>query len=218
MRLFQLLILITLAACNHQDTVKKTITAKLYDTLSNGLKILNTIDSPFYYKDQVSTDSLLGDYQVYYAQDDSSYFLYLKHRDTLILLNKTSHYTSLHYLGKVAVDDTTFFILEHDNENGSPFSYEYIDKQSGKNLLGFGKEFLDFKTLNKTVYLLYPDTVINGTTQLTLFNTANKTKEFYELQNEFSELYIDTLTAKKLAIKFSSDSNGEVKKTKVYSR
>jgi hypothetical protein len=218
MRPFQLLILISLTACNNQDTVKKTAAFKTNDTLSNGLIILNTLDSPFYYKDQVGTDSLLCNYQVYYAKDDSSYFLYLKHQDTLSLLNKTSQYTSLHYLGNVTGDDTTFFILGHDNGNGSSYSYEYIDKQSGKNPLGFGKEFIDFKILNKTAYLLYADTVINDKTQLTLFSTASKVKEYYELQNDYWELYIDTLTRKQLRIKYTLDRNGDTTRTKMYSR
>jgi hypothetical protein len=208
-----------LTACNNQEAVKKSTVSKSYDTLSNGLRIINrTIDSPYYYKDQVATDSLIGNYQVYYAQNDSLYFLYLKHFDTLHLLNKTTNYTSLHYLGNVTGDDTTFFILGHDNGNGSPYSYEYIDKKSGQNPLGFGKEFLDFWALNKTVYLLYTDTVINDRTQLTLFNTDNKKKEFYELQNDYWELHIDTLTAKILTIKYTLDRNGDTTKTKMYSR
>lgn len=219
MRPLQLLIIIFLTACNNQDVSKKLTVSKSSDTLSNGLRIINrTNDSPYYYKDQVATVSLIGNYQVYYAQDDSSYYLYLKHFDTLHLLNKTTNYTSLHHLGNVSEDDTTFFILGHDNGNGSPYSYEYIDKQSGKNPLGFGTEFLDFKFLNKTAYLLYTDTVINGRTLLTLFNTDNKTKEHYELQNDYWELYIDTLTTKHLAIKYTVDRNGDTTKTKMYSR
>ena len=219
MRLLQLFILFFLTACNNQEAVKKSAISKSYDTLSNGLSIINrTIDSPYYYKDQVATDSLNGNYQVYYAQDDSFYFLFLKHFDTLHLLNKTTNYTSLHYLGNVTGDDTAFFILGHDNGNGSPYSYEYIDKQSGKNPLGFGKEFLDFKVLNKTVYLLYTDTVINARTRLTLFNAENKRKEHFELQDDYRELYIDTLTTKQLAIKYTVDRNGDTTRTKMYSR
>ncbi|MGG9963185.1 hypothetical protein [Ferruginibacter sp. SUN106] len=208
-----------MTACNNEEAAKKSIVPKSYDTLSNGLRIINrTIDSPYYYKDQVTTDSLIGNYQVYYAQNDSLYFLYLKHFDTLHLLNKTTNYTSLHYLGNVTGDDTAFFILGHDNGNGSPYSYEYIDKQSGQNPLGFGKEFLDFMVLNKTAYLLYSDTVLNGKTRLTLFNTNNKKKEFYEIQNDYWELYIDTLTTKNLKIKYTLDRNGDTTKTKIYSR
>jgi hypothetical protein len=219
MRRLQLLILIFLTACNNHDTAKKSTSSKFYDTLSNGLKIINrTIDSPYHYKDQVATVSLIGNYQIYYTQDNSSYFLYLKHYDTLYLLNKTTNYTSLHHLGKVSGDDTTFFILAHDNGNGSPYSYEYIDKQSGKNPLGFSKEFLDIIIQNKTAYLLYTDTVLNGSTQLTLFNTDNKKKEFYKLQNEYWELYIDKLTTKNLVIKYTLDRNGHTIKTKTYSR
>lgn len=219
MRLLQLLIIFALTACNNQDMSKKLTVSKSYDTLSNGLRIVNrTIDSPYYYKDQVATDSLIGNYQVYYAQNDSFYFLYLKHFDTLHLLNKTSNSTSLHHLGSVTGDDTTFFILGHDNGNGSPYSYEYIDKQSGKNPLGLGTEFLDFKVLNKTAFLLYTDTVINSRAQLTLYNTDNKRKEHYELQNDYWELYIDTLTTKDLAIKYTVDRDGDTTRTKMYSR
>lgn len=219
MRTFQLLILLFLTACNNRDTVKQSTVLRSYDTLSNGLRIINrTIDSPYNYKDQVSTDSLKGDYQVYYAQDDCAYFLYLKHRDTLSLLNKTTQHTSLHYLGNVMDDEQKYFILGHDNGNGSPYSYEYIDKQSGRNPLGFGKEISDFKMLNGTAYLLYSDTVVNGKTQLILFNTGNKKKEVYELQTDYRELFIDTLTTKKLAIKYTLTDNGDSARAKTYSR
>lgn len=219
MRLHQLfIVLFFLTACNNQDTVKKSTGLKSYDTLSNGLKILNTLDSPFYYKDQVGIDSILGNYQVYYAKDDSSYYLYLKHFDTLGLLNKTSQYTSLHYLGIVIGDTTNYFILGHDNGNGSPYTYEYIDKQTGKNPLGFNKEFIDLKTINHKCYLLYSDTIINGMTQLILYNVNNKKKEFYKIQNNYWELFIDTLTPKFLKIKYALDKNGDAVKIKMYSR
>jgi hypothetical protein len=218
MRPFPLFILLIFTSCISHGPSKKLTNVKSFDTLSNGLQIINTIDSPFYYKDQVATDSLKGNYQVFYAKNDSLYFLYLKHKDTLTLLNKTSQYTSLHYLGNVTADDTTCFILGHDNGNGSPYSYEYIDKQSGKNPLGFGKEFLDIKALNKIAYLLYTDTIINGRAQLTLFNTSNKKKEVYELQNDYWELYIDTLTTKYLAIKYTTDRNGDTTRMKKYNR
>lgn len=219
MRPFQLLILISFAACNSQNREKKLPVSKPYDTLSNGLRVINrTIDSPYYYKDQVATDSLIGDYQVYYAQNDSFYYLYLKHREDLHLLNKSTKYTSLHSLGNVTGDDTTFFILGHDNGNGSPYSFEYIDKRSGKNPLGFSKEILDFKTLNSIYYLLYYDTIINGNTRLGLYNVENKKKEFYELKDGYWDLYIDTLTNKKLVIKFTIDRDGDTLQTKMYSR
>ena len=219
MRPLQLLILIFLTACNNQDAAKKTTVTKSYDTLSNGLRVINrTIDSPYYYKDQVSTVDLKGGFQIYYAEDDSTYFLYLKNGDTLTLLNNTTNSTSLHYLGNVTEDEKTYFILGHDNGNGSPYSFEFIDKQSHKNPLGYGVEFLDYKKLNGIPYLLYSDTIINGKTKLVLFNTDNKKKEFYELQNDFWELYIDTLTNKHLTIKFTVDRNGDTTKTKMYSR
>ena len=219
MRPLQLFILFFLTACNNQDTSKKLIVQKSYDTLSNGLRIINrTIDSPYYYKDQVGTVSLQGGFQVYYTENDSSYFLYLKKGDTLTLLNETTNSTSLHHLGNVTEDAKKYFILGHDNGNGSPYSYEFIDKQGLKNPLGYGVEFLDYKSLNETPYLLYSDTIINGRTQLALFNTNNKKKEFYELKNDFWELYIDTLTNKYLTIKFTVDRNGDTTKTKMYSR
>ncbi|RZL47845.1 MAG: hypothetical protein EOP00_10750, partial [Pedobacter sp.] len=187
-----------------QTLIRKLIEQKYYDTLSNGLRVINrTIDSPYYYKDQVGTVSLQGGFQVYYAESDSSYFLYLKKADTLALLNETTNSTSLHHLGNVTEDAKKYFILGHDNGNGSPYSYEFIDKQGRKNPLGYGVEFLDYKSLNETPYLLYSDTMINGRTQLVLFNTDNKRKEFYELKNNLWELYIDTLTDKYLTIKFS---------------
>lgn len=219
MRPLQLLILLFLTACNTQDTSNELIALKFYDTLSNGLKIVNrTIDSPYYYKDQVGTVVLQGGFQVYYAENDSIYFLYLKNVDTLALLNKTTNSTSLHHLGNVTEDAKEYFILGHDNGNGSPYSFEFIDKQSHKNPLGFGVKFLDYKKLHGIPYLLYSDTIINGNTNLVLFNTGNKKKEFYELQNDFWELYIDTLTNKHLIIKFSLDRNGDTIGTKIYSR
>jgi hypothetical protein len=219
MRRLQLLILIFLTACNNKDTSNKKYGKYAYDTLSNGLRIINrTIDSDYYYKDQVATDSLTGNYQIFYVQDDSSYFLYLKHRDTLNLLNKTTQYNSLHHLGKVISDEQKFFILGHDNGNGSPYSYEYIDKQSGKNLLGFGKEFLDIKTYKGSQYLLYLDTLINGNSKLILFNTDNKKKEFYEMKNIYWDLYIDTISTNNLVLLYTLDRNGDEKRRKMYSR
>ena len=219
MRRLQLFIVaIILAGCNNHDKTIQSTVIKSYDTLSNGLRIINTLDSPFYYKDQVGTDSLLGNYQVCYTKDDSFYYLYLKHHDSLVLLNKTSRNTSLHHLGEVTNDDTVFFILGHDNGNGAPGSFEYIDKQTGKNPLGFGIEFLDFRKLNNTVYLLFADTVTHNRPQLTLFNTSNREKEFYESPNDFLELFIDTLTNKNLRIRFTVGKKGDTTKTKMYSR
>jgi hypothetical protein len=219
MRLLQLLILIFFTACNNQDTAKKLTVTKSYDTLSNGLRIINRIiDSPYYYKDKVTTVLLQGGFQVYYAQNDSSYFLYLKKGDTLTLLNKTTNFTSLHHLGNLTEDEKTYFILGHDNGNGTPYSFEFIDKQSRKNPLGYGVEFLDYKILNGIPYLLFSDTSINSRIRLVLFNTDNKKKEFYELQTDYWELYIDTLTNKKLVIKFTLDKYGDSTKMKMYSR
>lgn len=219
MRPFQLLILLFLTSCTAHDTSNKSNDSKAVDTLSNGLRIINTImDSVHYYKDQVGTDSLLGNCQLVYAENDTTYFLYFKRGDTLNLLNQTDNSTSLHHLGNLVQDTTSFFILGHDQGNGSPYTYEYIDKRTGKNPLGWGTAFLDYKLLNDTPYLLYSDTVINDKTRLTLFNTANKKKEFYDLQDGYWELFIDTLTSKKLAIKYTTDRNKDSTKVKMYSR
>ena len=199
--------------------MQKLTVSRSCDTLSNGLRIINrNVDSPYYYKDIVGTDSLIGNYQIFYAENDTTYFLYLKHNDSLQLLNTTTNATSLHHLGVPVSDDTTFFILGHDNGNGSPYTYEYIDKKTGKNPLGFGEEFADSWLLNKNMHLLYSDTVIDDRTRLGLFNNANNKKEYFELADRYGELSIDTLTKNILVIKYSLDRDGDSTKRKRYRR
>lgn len=218
MRIVTVLLLSCFAACNNQNNAG-TKTTSHTDTLSNGLKVIHTnIDSVHYYKDMVDTDSLMNDYQVVYAENDTAYFLYLKHGEALHLLNTTSKYTSLHHLGNVTEDTTDYFILGHDNGNGSPYTYEYIDKKTGKNPLGLGKDFLGLANVQKTDYLLYADTTINKTTRLALFNISNQQKEYFEVQADYWKLNLDTVTPKKLKITYTLDRNGDSAKTKTYSR
>lgn len=191
----------------------------IVDTLSNGLRIIHTnIDSVHYYKDQVDTDSLQGNCQIVYAENDTSYFLFFKKGSFLNLLNQTSNYTSLHHLGNLVEDSATFFILGHDQGNGSPYTYEYIDKQNGKNPLGYGIEFLDYKVLNNIPYLLYLDTSINRQSQLALYNTQTKKNEYYKFQKNYWEVFIDTLTSKKLVVRYTLGKDGDSTRTQMYSR
>lgn len=211
------IILILLIASNCKNSSNDAIGKP--DTLSNGLIILNrTPDSPYHYKDLVCTDSLKGNCQVYYAMNDSLYFLYLKKGDSLYLLNKTTQYTSLHHLGVVAGDEQKCFIIGHDNGNGAPYSYEYIDKQSGNNPLGYGKLLLDMASIGNTMYLLYADTLENAKAGLVLFNTDNRWKEYYELKAPYWELHIDTLTTKELGIRYTLNKEGSKLGYKIYHR
>lgn len=188
-----------------------------FDTLSNGLKIIDRrSDTDYYYKDVVSIDSLKGNYQLYRAEDDTNYFLFLQHGNRLVQLNKTGKYTSMYSLGIITDELEDHFILGHDNGNGTPYSFECIDKRTGKNPLGYGKMFLDYRLLDKTIYLVYEDPAIHE--RLFLFNTGNNKRESYPFNEGYRELFMDTLTNKYLQVSYSIDRDGDTIKTKKYFR
>lgn len=114
MRLSSLLLLLLLAACHPRDAKKVVTNNKFADTLPNGLRIVNTIDSPVYYKEQVSTDSLKGNYQLVYAEDDSNRYVFLKKGEKYSLLDKCSPRCSFWSLGLADADEEGYFVLTHD--------------------------------------------------------------------------------------------------------
>jgi len=80
------------------------------DTLPNGKRLLDNMDSGmvYYYKEVVGSDTLKGGYITCYGIDDSTKYFYLRHGDTLHLLNQGSILASTWGLGILEKDFTTF--------------------------------------------------------------------------------------------------------------
>jgi hypothetical protein len=127
------------------------------DTLPNGKRHLNNVDSSLsmYYKEVVGPDTLKGGYITCYGIDDTTKYFYLRHDDTLHLLNHIPIYTSTWSLGIVEKDFDNFFITTVDNGNGVPQTYQVFDKRTGKNLLGDKVEAWGFQYLGNTLFFLY---------------------------------------------------------------
>ena len=108
------------------------------DTLPNGKRLLDNMDSGMvhYYKEVVGSDTLKGGYISCYGIDDSTKYFYLRHGDTLHLLNQTPIYTSTWGLGTLEKDCNSSFLTRVDNGNGTVSTYQFFDKRTGKNILG----------------------------------------------------------------------------------
>jgi hypothetical protein len=184
-----------------------------HDTLPNGKRLLDNMDSGMvhYYKEVVGSDTLKGGYITCYGIDDSTKYFYLRHGDTLHLLNQGS-----------ILAFPTFFMTQIDNGNGCPSSYQVFDKSTGKNILGDKVEADSYKYLQDTLFMLY-DTWDNHkrTNTITLFNVTTKKKEFYELPDhlpDFCDIQIGKLSKKSLTITFESYVGDSFESTKTYSR
>lgn len=186
------------------------------DTLPNGLRIVNTIDSPFNYKDQVTTDSLKGGYLLVYAEDDSLRYVYLQKGTRLSLLDKTSGGT-FYSLGQVGLDEDGYFLLAHDEGNSAPYTYEYIDKISMKNVLGYGMRMHDWVKLKEQTYFLYDDT-LPGSRRIVLQNMATGKLEYYNGPEKAYEIMIDTLTPRQLRIGYTFNMSGDSVLYQTYTR
>lgn len=168
----KILVILFLVSCNStekhslQQIAKKDIliTAPFnYDTLPNGQRLLDNLDSGMhiYYKEVVGSDTLKGGYITCYGIDNSSKYFYLRHDDTLRLLNKTPTFTSTWSLGILEKDFDSFFITRIDNGNGVPETYQLFDKRTGKNLLGDKVEAWNFRYLRDTLFFLYDNHTVN---------------------------------------------------------
>lgn len=214
MRYLLFLLLYLLAACGRQSASKKQPVAA--DTLPNGLRIVNTIDSPFYYKDQVTTDSLKGGYRLVYAEDDSFRYVFLQKGEKLSLLDKTEG-GSFYNLGWVDADEEGYIVLAHDQGNSTPFAYEFIDKVSMKNILGYGITIHDWDTLGGQTYFLYNDT-LPGSQRMILQNLSTQKREYFSPPEKAYEILIDTLTASEMRISYTINMAGDPLRSKTYRR
>jgi hypothetical protein len=173
MQPFKLFLVILCLSCKsttkHPDIkqdLKKSVSkiiALSFDTLPNGQRLLDNTDSAYkyYYKEVVGSDTLKGGYITCYGVDDSSYYFYLRHGDTLRLLNKREKIVGAWSLGILEEDFDKFFITRIDNGNGSAETYQVFDKKNGSNLLGDKVEAWNFKYFHDTLYFLYDNHTVN---------------------------------------------------------
>ncbi len=163
--------------------------------LPNGKRLLDNIDSGMvlYYKEVVGTDTLKGGYITCYGIDDSMKYFYLRHADTLHLLNQTPIYTSTWGLGVLEKDFDQFFITRIDNGNGVPETYQVFDKITSKNLLGDKVEAWNFKPLGDTLFFLYDNHTVNlignnierkDADSIFLYNVKSGKRQGYKLPKE----------------------------------
>jgi hypothetical protein len=186
-----------------------------HDTLPNGKRLLDNLDSGMvhYYKEVVGSDTLKGGYITCYGIDDSIKYFYLRHGDTLHLLNQTPIYTSTHSLGTLEKDFDTFILTTVDNGNGVPFTYQIFDKRTGKNILGDKVEAWNYKYLGDTLFFLYDNHTVNlignyidrkYADSIFLFNSKTGRRQGFRLakENPNDIIYYDikSITNKSLTI------------------
>ena len=166
-----------------------------HDTLPNGKRLLDNMDSGMvhYYKEVVGSDTLKGGYITCYGIDDSTKYFYLRHGDTLHLLNQTPIYTSTWSLGTLEKDYNSFFLTRVDNGNGTVSTYQVFDKRTGKNILGDKVEAWNYHTLNDSLFFLYDNHTVNlignhidrkEADSIFLYNTASGRRQGFNLAKE----------------------------------
>ncbi len=167
MRPFRIFLVILFLSCKStgkqpdpKQVLKKGIQQSAvsnFDTLPNGQRLLDNTDSAvyYYYKEVVGSDTLKGGYITCYGVDDSTNYFYLRHGDTLHLLNKREKIVGASSLGILEKDFDSFFITRIDNGNGSAETYQAFDKKTGNNLLGDKVEAWTYKYFRNTLYFLY---------------------------------------------------------------
>jgi hypothetical protein len=226
--LIPFLLLLFFISCNSDNAVKKidpkNELIKSADTLLQKPstvkmpQLVNTLDSPYYYKDQVGPTPLKGGYQLIYAADDSLKYVYLKNGESVQLLKKINN-GSYWYLGTLGEDYDDCFILNHDNGNGCPHSFELFDKKTGENHLGKDTSFCSYLIFKDTLFMIDFDLKKNN---LTLFNGSTNRKEYFNLPDDitqYADIELDNLTNKKLTISYSDFLHYEIPtKTKTYNR
>ena len=196
-------------SCHSNTSHKVVISEANYDTLPNGQRLLDNIDSAIhlYHKEVVGSDTLIGGYIICYAIDDSTKYFYLRKGDTLHLLNKVHRLSSAHSLGYLEEDYKTFFITKIDNGNGVPFIYQIFDKKTGQNIMGNYMEFEDYTEFNGKLYILYRNYLDSIVDKLILYRVADKKKKVFALPKKLPEeleMKIEDLTRKKLTVSYSS--------------
>jgi len=242
MQPLKILTLLFLFSCNstekHSDTkqISKTgtqqIKASNYDTLPNGQRLLDNMDSGMYiyYKEVVGSDTLKGGYITCYGIDDSMKYFYLRHGDTLHLLNKTEKYISTWSLGTLEKDFTTFFMTRIDNGNGVPETYQIFDKKIGKNILGDKTKAWNFQYLGDTLFFLYDNHTVSlignyidrkEADSVFLYNVKSGKRQGFKLPKDIPyDIYIDLkkVTKNSLTISYIKIMSDEGEKILRYSR
>ncbi len=202
------------------------------DTLPNGKRLLDNIDSGMvhYYKEVVGSDTLIGGYISCYGIDDSTKYFYLRHGDTLHLLNQTPMYTSTWSLGTLEKDYNSFFLTRVDNGNGTVATYQIFDKRTGKNILGDKVEAWNYKTYNDSLFFLYDNHTVNyiGTyidrkkaDSIFLYNAVSGRRQRFKLPKEIpydSYLDLKKITKNSLTISWVQIMTDDDKKFVTYSR
>lgn len=127
-----------------------------FDTLPNGLRVLDNTDSStnYYYKEVVGPDTLTDGYITCYGVDDSMHYFYLRHGDTLRLLSKTPRSVSAWSMGIFEKDKGGFLFTRIDNGNSVPVSYQVFRKSTGENVFGEGSVVRDYRELGHDVFFL----------------------------------------------------------------
>jgi hypothetical protein len=183
-----------------------------------------------YYKEVVGSDTLKGGYISCYGIDDSTKYFYLRHGDTLHLLNQTSIYTSTWSLGTLEKDFDSFILTRIDNGNGVPFTYQIFDKQTGKNLLGDNVEACNYQTYNDSLFFLFDNNSLNlignyidrkQADSVFLYNATSGRRQGFKLPKEIPyDSYIDLkkITKNTLTISWAKIMTENSEKVVKYSR
>jgi hypothetical protein len=202
------------------------------DTLPNGKRLLDNMDSGMvhYYKEVVGSDTLKGGYITCYGIDDSTKYFYLRHGDTLHLLNQTPIYTSTWSLGTLEKDFDNFILTTVDNGNGVPFTYQIFDKRTGKNILGDKVEAWNYKKYGDSLFFLYDNhtvTIIGNhinrkkADSIFLYNATSGRQQRFKLPNEIpydSYLDLKKITKNNLTISWVQMMTDDDEKLVKYSR
>ncbi len=203
-----------------------------HDTLPNGKRLLDNLDSGMvlYYKEVVGSDTLKGGYISCYGIDDSTKYFYLRHGNTLHLLNQTPIYTSTHGLGTLEKDFDTFILTTVDNGNGVPFTYQVFDKHTGKNILGDEVSAWNYHKYNDSLFLLYDNHTVKyignhmerkKADSIFLYNAASGRRQGFKLPKEIpydSYLDLKKITKNNLTISWVQIMTDDDEKLVTYSR
>jgi hypothetical protein len=239
---FKISTLLFLLSCNSPEkqsnskqpikTNTQQISASSFDTLPNGLRLLDNLDSGMhiYYKEVVGSDTLKGGYITCYGIDDSIKYFYLRHGNRLYLLNKTPTYTSTWSLGTLEKDFTTFFMTRIDNGNGVPETYQIFDKHTGNNILGDNVKGWNYQYFDDTLFMLYENHTVNlignyidrkKADSIFLYNVESKNRKGYKLPKDIPyDIYFNLkkLTKNSLTISYIKIMSDEKEKLIKYNR
>jgi hypothetical protein len=224
-RFFFILLSLILLSCSNTEKRPASSQKRIvdFDTLPNGQRLLDNLDSGMmlYYKEVVGPDTLSNGNITCYGIDDSMQYLYLRHGDTLHLLNKEPRYVSAWSLGTLHEEFDSFFITRIDNGNSVPESYMVFNKLTGQNILGYRRYINDYRDLGDDLFLFYedrerPDSVF-------LYNVISKKEESFPFEpstnpSDIIYIYLDRVTKKSLRVSYYKAFSDEDEKTIIYKR